>query len=160
MLINFIKVSDAGTALANGLYKENDVQNGKPYYENDLNEIRWSLDDRWIIASKSGNVYYMSDSDVDTPDLAVYDMTGVGSLPYPTVEAVTYEEIISIKNAGNNIVNACYIITGVSGGKPSYYKQGIYPVQNGVSIEFVDGKSWDIYGEPNYEGGVVPQFYT
>jgi len=158
MLINFIKVSGAGTASANDLYKENGVQNGKPYYENDLNEIKWAPDNRWKIAEKSGNVYYMSSDDVATPDLATYNMIGVGEEPYPTVEAVTFEDL-KITGAGISKVNSCYKAYAIANGKPKYKKKGIWPVQLETYIENT-GDAWEIHGAPPMPESPIPQYYV
>ena len=161
-MIDFIKVSGAGTAEANNLYRQNGEINGKPYYENNTHEIKWSYDNRWEINAKSGNTFYMSDSDVATPDLATYNMTGVGVQPYPTVEMVSYEEFLKIKTAGS-LVNFCYGITGIQNGAPKYSRSDNHLIQDSVNIALIDdGKgflAWSIFGEPNYEGGVVPKYY-
>ena len=160
-MLDFIKVSGAGTTETNGLYEEDGQFNSKPIYKNATYEIRWS-GTQWQIAlldSPSNYLYYGQGAEVATPDLvSTWGKNTGASEPFPIVTKVSYEEFLTIKSAGSP-VNYIYALTDIKNGKPLYSRAGTYQADDKITIEWnVD--QWEINGVEPYLGGVKPEYYA
>lgn len=157
--IDFIKVSGAGTTEVNGVYKQNGEQNGKYVYQNDTHEIIWN-NTEWDIKSKQNtSIIYTTTEDVATPDLVQAWSNYTGATPTPEVIKVSYNEFLTVTNAGSSIVNKPFVLSEIKNGKPSYTRNDTHPVEDGIVIEWnID--QWEINGVPTYEGGTYLEYYA
>jgi hypothetical protein len=161
----FINVAGSPYTALNGTYAETGlITNGKKQFNlvngTYIQVIEWnSTDNSWNILAWDGSVTFYSVSDVVTPDLATNWIDNTTSEPaIITVNEIVFPDL-KVSSAGVTKVNSCYSAVGITEGKPSYKKIGTFPTTEQVTIEF-SGESWELYGEPPYEGGVIPRYYS
>lgn len=158
-MIDFIKITGAGSTDVNGVYKEDGLENGKPIYKNDKYEIKWNGSAWGIFVVGGSLITYLGNEDVATPNLVTTWVVNNATAPAPISETVSYDQFLTINSAGSEIVNKPFALTGIKNGKPSYTRNDTHEVQDGIVIEWnVD--QWEINGVPSYEGGTYLEYYA